>query len=75
MTQEQGTIIKVSGPLVVANGMKNAKMYEVVNVSDQKLIGEVIELNGDEASIQVYEETGGIGPGEPDFLTGQKLSV
>ena len=75
MSQEQGTIIKVSGPLVVAKGMKNAKMYEVVNVSDQKLIGEVIELSGDEASIQVYEETGGIGPGEPVFLTGQTLSV
>ena len=75
MTQEQGTIIKVSGPLVVAKGMDNAKMYEVVNVSDQKLIGEVIELNGDEASIQVYEETSGIGPGEPVFLTGQTLSV
>ncbi len=72
---DQGTIIKVSGPLVVASGMKNAKMYEVVNVSDQKLVGEVIELNGDEASIQVYEETGGVGPGEPVFLTGQTLSV
>ena len=75
MTQEQGTIIKVSGPLVVARGMKNAKMFEVVNVSDEKLVGEVIELNGDEASIQVYEETGGIGPGEPVYLTGQTLSV
>jgi len=75
MTQEQGTIIKVSGPLVVARGMKNAKMFEVVKVSDEKLIGEVIELSGDEASIQVYEETGGIGPGEPVYLTGQTLSV
>lgn len=75
MTQEQGIIIKVSGPLVVAKGMKNAKMYEVVNVSDQRLVGEVIELNGDEASIQVYEETAGVGPGEPVFLTGQTLSV
>ncbi len=72
---EQGTIIKVSGPLVVAKGMKNAKMYEVVNVSEQKLVGEVIELNGDEASIQVYEETSGVGPGEPVYLTGQTLSV
>jgi V/A-type H+-transporting ATPase subunit A len=75
MTEEKGTIIKVSGPLVVAKGMKNAKMYEVVHVSEQKLVGEVIELNGDEASIQVYEETGGIGPGEPVYLTGQTLSV
>jgi V/A-type H+-transporting ATPase subunit A len=72
---EQGTIIKVSGPLVVARGMKHAKMYEVAHVSEQKLVGEVIELNGDEASIQVYEETGGIGPGEPVYLTGQTLSV
>ena len=75
MTQEQGVIIKVSGPLVVAKGMKHAKMYEVVNVSDQRLVGEVIELSGDEASIQVYEETAGIGPGEPVYLTGQTLSV
>ncbi|MBN2087072.1 V-type ATP synthase subunit A [Candidatus Peregrinibacteria bacterium] len=75
MSEEQGIIIKVSGPLVVAKGMKNAKMYEVVNVSDQRLVGEVIELNGDEASIQVYEETSGVGPGEPVFLTGQTLSV
>ncbi|MBU0577999.1 V-type ATP synthase subunit A [Patescibacteria group bacterium] len=75
MSEEKGTIIKVSGPLVVASGMKHAKMYEVVNVSDQRLVGEVIELNGDEASIQVYEETGGIGPGEPVYLTGQTLSV
>lgn len=74
-TQEQGNIIKVSGPLVVANGMATAKMYEVVYVSEQRLIGEVISLNGDEASIQVYEETGGVGPGEPVFLTGQTLSV
>jgi V/A-type H+-transporting ATPase subunit A len=75
MSQAQGTIKKVSGPLVVATGMKNAKMFEVVNVSDEKLVGEVIELNGDEASIQVYEETAGIGPGEPVYLTGQTLSV
>ncbi len=75
MSEAQGKIIKVSGALIVASGMKNAKMYEVVNVSDQKLVGEVIELNGDEASIQVYEETGGVGPGEPVYLTGQTLSV
>ncbi|MDD5469242.1 MAG: V-type ATP synthase subunit A [Candidatus Peribacteraceae bacterium] len=71
----QGTIIKVAGPLVVAKGMKNAKMYEVVRVSKENLIGEVIELHGDNASIQVYEETSGIGPGEPVTLTGETLSV
>ncbi|GAG29437.1 unnamed protein product, partial [marine sediment metagenome] len=58
---KQGTIIKVSGPLVVAKGMQDAKMYEVVRVSEEKLMGEIIELKGDEASIQVYEETTGIG--------------
>ena len=72
---EKGIIIKVSGPLVVAKGMKNAKMYEVVRVSDEKLMGEIIELNEDEASIQVYEETTGIGPGEPVYLTGETMSV
>ena len=75
VSKKQGTIIKVSGPLVVAKGMKNAKMYEVVQVSNEKLMGEVIELNGDEASIQVYEETAGVGPGEPVTLTGQTMSV
>jgi V/A-type H+/Na+-transporting ATPase subunit A len=69
------TITKVAGPLVVAKGMKEAKMFEVVNVSKEKLKGEVIELHGDEASIQVYEETSGIGPGEPVELTGLTLSV
>ncbi len=69
------TIIKVAGPLVVADSMKSAKMYEVVRVSKERLIGEVIELHGDTASIQVYEETSGIGPGEPVELTGQTLSV
>ena len=61
----QPTIIKVAGPLVVAKGMSMAKMFEVVRVSKENLLGEVIELHGDEASIQVYEETSGIGPGEP----------
>jgi len=70
-----GRIIKVSGPLVVAEGMQEAKMYDVVRVSDERLIGEVIEMHGDKASIQVYEETGGIGPGEPVYLTGAPLSV
>lgn len=74
-TQQEGTIIKVSGPLVVAKSMSHAKMFEVVYVSEQRLVGEVIGLDGDTASIQVYEETGGIGPGEPVFSTGQTLSV
>lgn len=72
---EKGTIVKVSGPLVVAKGMKNAKMFEVVRVSEEKLMGEIIELKGDTASIQVYEETTGIGPGEPVYLTGETMSV
>ncbi|MFH1218647.1 MAG: V-type ATP synthase subunit A [Candidatus Peregrinibacteria bacterium] len=75
MEKAKGTIVKVSGPLVVANGMKDAKMYEVVRVSDEKLMGEIIELNGDEASIQVYEETSGIGPGDPVYRTGETMTV
>jgi V/A-type H+/Na+-transporting ATPase subunit A len=71
----QPTIVKVAGPLVVAKNMSSAKMYEVVRVSKEKLIGEVIELHGDKASIQVYEETAGIAPGEAVELTGQTLSV
>lgn len=70
-----GKIIKVSGPLVVAEGMDEANVYDVVQVSDKKLIGEIIEMRGDRASIQVYEETTGIGPGEPVYTTGQPLSV
>ena len=72
---KKGTIVKVSGPLVVAEGMDEAKMYDVVRVSEKRLIGEVIELKGDRASIQVYEETGGLGPGEPVYSTGSPLSV
>ncbi|MBU1151783.1 V-type ATP synthase subunit A [Patescibacteria group bacterium] len=72
---KQGIITKVSGPLVIANGMKSAKMYEVVKVSDEKLMGEIIELRGDEASIQVYEETTGIGPGDPVYATGETMVV
>lgn len=72
---EVGTIIKVSGPLIVADGMADVQMYDVVRVSQKRLIGEVIELRGDRASIQVYEETGGIGPGEPVETTGAPLSV
>ncbi|MGB9866310.1 MAG: V-type ATP synthase subunit A [Bacillota bacterium] len=71
----QGRIIKVSGPLVVAEGMKDAKMYDVVRVGHRKLIGEIIELKGDRASIQVYEETSGLGPNEPVVTTGVPLSV
>lgn len=70
-----GRIIKVSGPLVVAENMSDARMYDVVRVGKGRLIGEVIELRGDRASIQVYEETSGLGPGEPVFTTGQPLSV
>ncbi len=70
-----GRIVKVSGPLVVADQMGESRMYDLVRVSDARLMGEVIELHGDRASIQVYEETGGIGPGEPVYLTGEPLSV
>ncbi len=70
-----GKITRVSGPLVEAEGMQEAKMYEVVRVSDKRLIGEIIELRGDKASIQVYEETTGLGPGEAVYLTGAPLSV
>ncbi|RKZ22295.1 V-type ATP synthase subunit A, partial [bacterium] len=72
---KEGRIIRVSGPLVVAEGMKGSKMYDVVYVSDKKLMGEIIELKGEIASIQVYEETGGIGVGEPVYPTGAPLSV
>ncbi|NLY20725.1 MAG: V-type ATP synthase subunit A [Tissierellia bacterium] len=70
-----GKIIKVAGPLVVAEGMEEANIYDVVEVSDSKLIGEIIEMRGDRASIQVYEETTGIGPGEPVYTTGSPLSI
>jgi len=72
---ETAKIVKVAGPVVVAKGLKNAKMYDVVKVSGQKLIGEIIELNKDLVTIQVYEETSGIGPGEPVFSTDMPLSV
>ncbi len=70
-----GTIDKIAGPLVVADGMKDARMYDLVYVSDYKLIGEIIELKGEKASIQVYEETGGLKPGDPVTATGEPLSV
>lgn len=70
-----GTIKKVAGPLVVASGMRDANMYDVVRVSSRRLIGEIIEMHGDEASVQVYEETSGLGPGEPVESTGVPMSV
>jgi len=70
-----GRIIRVTGPLVVADGMKGSKMYEVVRVGEMGLIGEIIRLEGDKAVIQVYEETAGIRPGEPVEGTGASLSV
>lgn len=70
-----GTIKKISGPLVVAGGMKNTNMFDVVKVSDLNLIGEVIEMHGDDASIQVYEETSGLRQGEKVVSTGEPLSV
>lgn len=70
-----GKVIKVSGPLVVASGMEDANVYDVVEVSENKLIGEIIEMRGDKASIQVYEETTGIGVGDIVLSTGSPLSV
>lgn len=71
----QGRVIKVSGPLIVAENMADSKMYDVVKVSEKGLIGEIIELRKDRASIQVYEETAGLGPGEVVVSTGAPLSV
>lgn len=71
----QGIITKVAGPLVIAEGMREANMYDVVRVSDKNLIGEIIEMHEDRASIQVYEETAGLGPGEKVISTGKPLSV
>ena len=70
-----GTIVKVSGPLVIAENMREANMFDVVRVSDKHLIGEIIEMHGDRASIQVYEETSGLGPGEEVVSTGMPMSV
>ena len=70
-----GKILKVAGPLVIAEGMRDANMYDVVRVSERRLIGEIIEMHGDQASIQVYEETGGLMPGEPVVSTEAPLSV
>ena len=71
----KGTIKKVAGPLVIAKGMRDANMFDVVRVSDRRLIGEIIEIHGDEASIQVYEETSGLAPGAPVESTGEPMSV
>ncbi|MBK5242480.1 V-type ATP synthase subunit A [Clostridium sp.] len=70
-----GKIVKVSGPLVVAKGMEEANIYDVVKVGEKGLVGEIIEMRGDRASIQVYEETSGLGPGDPVVTTGEPLSV
>lgn len=70
-----GNIIKIAGPVIVADGMKGTQMYEMVKVGNDKLIGEIIELEGDTATIQVYEETAGMKPGEPIESTGGPLSV
>ena len=71
----QGKIIKVSGPLVVADGLADANMQDVVRVGEQRLIGEILNMTGDQASIQVYEETSGLGPGAAVETTGMPLSV
>ncbi|MGB4592851.1 MAG: V-type ATP synthase subunit A [Coriobacteriia bacterium] len=72
---EQGQIVKVAGPLVVAEGLVQSKMYDLVRVGADGLMGEIIEMRGDRASIQVYEETDGLGPGDPVEATGAPLSV
>ena len=71
----KGNIVKISGPLVVAEGMRDANMFDVVRVSQKRLIGEIIEMHGDRASIQVYEETAGLGTGEPVESTGEPMSA
>ncbi len=71
--EKSGLIIKVSGPLVVAKEMNNARMYDVVKIGEKKLVGEIIKLESDEASIQVYEDTAGLKPGDPVYMTGQPL--
>jgi V/A-type H+/Na+-transporting ATPase subunit A len=69
---EQGRIVKVAGPLVVAEGLARSRMYDLVRVGDEGLMGEIIEMRGDRASIQVYEETEGLGPGDVDISTGRR---
>ena len=74
MSDENGVIYRISGPVVTATGIRS-RMYEVVRVGHEGLMGEVIELHGDKSVIQVYEDTSGIRPGEPVVRTGQTLSV
>ena len=73
--QEVGRVIKVSGPLIVAEGMRSCKMFDVVRVGEENLIGEIIELRDDRASIQVYEETSGLSTGAKVISTNAPLSV
>ena len=75
MQENTGKIVKVSGPVIIAENLLGAKMYDVVRVSENRLVGEIIELDRDRATIQVYEETSGVGPGEPVYTTGLPLSV
>lgn len=72
---EAGIVVKVSGPLVVARDLPDPKMYDLVKVGRDRLMGEIIELRGNRASIQVYEETAGLGPGDEVISTGEPLSV
>merc|ERR1719389_1443287 len=74
-TEANGSCVKVSGPLVVASGMSGTKMYEVVRVGWEKLVGEIIKLEGDTASIQVYEDTSGLTVGDPIIKTGKPLAL
>ncbi|MCJ2534182.1 MAG: V-type ATP synthase subunit A, partial [Candidatus Thermoplasmatota archaeon] len=73
--QQKGKIVRISGPVIEADGMRGAKMYDVVRVGDENLIGEIIRLNKDNAIIQVYEDTNGLKPGEKVISTGVPLSV
>ncbi|TRM86124.1 V-type ATP synthase subunit A, partial [Sulfolobus sp. C3] len=73
--EKTGRIIRVNGPLVVADNMRNSQMYEVVEVGELRLVGEITRIEGDRAYIQVYEDTSGIKPNEPVYRTGAPLSV
>ncbi len=75
VAEQSGEIVKVAGPLVIARGLPDPRMYDLVRVGPSRLMGEIIELRGENASVQVYEETGGLGPGDPVFPTGGALSV
>ena len=72
---QEGKIVRISGPVIEADGMRGAKMYDVVRVGEENLIGEIIRLNEDNAIIQVYEDTVGLKPGEKVISTGMPLSV